>query len=69
MTGGSRQFLKKGVGGFRGIGGRGEKGGNSGGGNSGGIRGGRGGKSAHFCFGLPRAHPTGVQNGTDLSNY
>ena len=35
----------------------------------GGIWGNGGGKSAHFCKTSPRAHPRGVQNGTDLSNY
>ena len=40
------------------------------GGEGGGIGGGIGvHKSALFCFFDPRVHPTGVRNGTNLSNY
>ena len=69
VVGGQRDFAKGGVEkrgrvdlGAGGAGGRG--------GEFGGGAGGRGGgKSAHFCFAVPRVHPRGVQNGTDLSNY
>ena len=61
--------IKKGEGfGERFFGGWPKRGVLGGGGIWGGAAGG-GGKSAHFCFELPRVYPTELQNGTDLSNY